>query len=478
MRKSFLITLLAVLWLVLAASSSSAQSPGIVDNGWMPHAQGPLNGDIYTVIWGDTVFSISRRFNVDQYTLMSYNGIPSPYRLLAGQPIRIPTSGPGPQPCPSPFLTITNPPPNTNVGTSFPVSGSGCGLFEGNVFIRALDSRGVQVGQVVTTLSGPTVGIGGQGTYNDTMTVSGAQGQLLTLLAISNNVEYSRVTVNLNDGGGGIGQCQSSALSIFEPGEGANVPASFTVRGDAAFNCTVTITARDGGGRQLGTANAGTFQGTQWSTTLALQGGIAPWSDIFIEARTNGGGVAQRRVRFDGGQQPSLTITEPAPNTPLQTTFRVRGVGAGLGNTTLIVQAISNNGGLIQEQSVQTDFQGAFDLQMTVNQNTPGRIEVRSQATGAFASVPVTFNGGGSPSNNFRDLPNGQCQLNVPVNGVPAFANPDGPQVRTLSAGWLPTVRVVRFGGQLWYVIPNYSANAADDWVRGGDVQASGSCGL
>ena len=135
---------------------------------------------------------------------MSYNGIPSPYRLLAGQPIRIPTSGPGPtpQPCPSPFLTITNPPPNATVGTTFAVSGSGCGLFEGNVVIRALDSRGVQVGQVVTTLSGPNVGIGGQGTYNVTMTVSGAQGPTLTLLAISNNVEYSRVTVNLNGGGG------------------------------------------------------------------------------------------------------------------------------------------------------------------------------------------------------------------------------------------------------------------------------------
>lgn len=479
MRKSFVITLLAVLWLVLAASASSAQSPGIVDNGWMPHAQGPLNGDIYTVIWGDTVFSISRRFNVDQYTLMSYNGIPSPYRLLAGQPIRIPTSGPGPtpQPCPSPFLTITSPPPNATVGTTFAVSGSGCGLFEGNVVIRALDSRGVQVGQVVTTLSGPNVGIGGQGTYNVTMTVPGAQGPTLTLLAISNNVEYSRVTVTLSGGGGMPGQCASPALSIFEPGEGATVPASFTVRGDAAFNCTVTITARDGGGRQLGTASAGTFQGTQWSTTLALQGGIAPWSDIFIEARTNGGGVAQRRVRFDGGSPSSLTITEPAPNTPLQPTFWVRGVAAGLGNTTLTVQAISNNGGLLLDQSVQTDFQGAFSIQLTVNQNTPGRIEVRSQVTGAFASVPVIFNGG-QPAANFRDLPNNQCQLNVPVNGVPAFTNPGGPQVRTLNAGGLPTVRVVRFGGELWYVIPNYSANAADDWVRGVDVQAWGNCGL
>ncbi len=485
MRKTFLITLLAALWLVLAASTSAAQAPGIIDNGWMPHAQGPINGDVYTVIWGDTIFSISRRFNVDQYFLMSYNGIPSPYRLLAGQRIRIPPSGPGPiptpipppGPCPSPFLIIANPPPGASVGTTFSVSGSGCGLFEGNVVIRALDSRGVQVGQVVTTLSGPNVGVGGQGTYNVTMTVPGAQGPTLTLLAISNNVEFSRVTVSLN-GGGVPGQCTSSALSILEPGEGALVSNTFAVRGDAAFNCTVSITARDGGGRQLGTASAGTFQGTQWSTTLALQGGIASGSDIFIEARTNGGGVAQRRVRFDGGPQPSLTITEPAPNASLPVTFWVRGVGAGPGSPILSVQAIGNSGGLIVSQNIQADGQGSFSIQLSVAQNTPGRIEVRNMATGATASVPVLFNGGGQPSANFRDLPNGQCQLYVPANGVPAFTNPDGPQVRTLNIGGLPTVRVVRFGGQLWYVVPNWSAGGIDDWVRGIDVQASGNCGL
>lgn len=490
MRRSLILMLLTALWL-LAASPPAAQatasafpgcppsspSAGINDNGCTQHAQGPIFGDVYTVIWGDTVFSISRRFNVDQYYLVSYNQISM---LLAGQNIRIPTSGPGPgpvpQPCPSPFLTISDPPSGRTVGTTFAVSGSGCGLFEGNVVIRALDSRGVQVGQVVTTLSGTNVGIGGQGTYNVTMTVPGAQGPTLTLVASSNNMDYSRVTVNFN--GGMPGQCASSALSIFEPGEGANVLASFTVSGDAAFNCTVTITARDGGGRQLGTASAGTFQGTQWSTTLALQGGIAPWSDIFIEARTNGGGVAQRRVRFDGGSQPSLTITAPGQNEPLQPTFWVRGVAAGLGNTTLTVQAISNNGGLLLEQPVQSDFQGAFGIQLTVNQNTPGRIEVRSQATGAFASVPVVFNGGGASSTNFRDLPNGQCQLIVPASGVWLFTNPDGAQVRWLNSSPLPTVRVVRFGGQLWYVIPNWSPNGIDDWVRGADVQPDGFCGL
>ena len=491
MRKSLILMLLAALWLLAAAPRAaqaagstfsgcppSSPSPGIIDNGCTQHAQGPIFGDRYTVIWGDTVFSISRRFNVNGDALMQFNGIPSPYRLLAGQSIRIPGGGPDPRPCPTPFLSISNPAAGASVGTTFPVSGSGCGLFEGNVVIRVLDSRGVQVGEVVTTLSGPNVGIGGQGTYNVTMTVPGAQGPTLTLIAISNGVEYSRVAVNLN--GGGVGTCTSPALSIFEPGEGVNVPASFTVRGDAAFNCSVTVTARDGGGRQVGAAPpAGTFQGTQWSTTLALQGGIAPGTDLFIEARTNGGGTALRRVRFGNAPLSSLTITEPGQNASPPVTFWVRGSGTGLGDGRIVVQAIGNNQGVLaqQETTVGPGGQGSFALQLTVTLNTPGRIEAFNPATGQRATVPVIFNGAPVGA-SYRDLFNGQCSLSIPSNNVPAFTNPDGTQVRTLPSGWMATRRVVRFGGQLWYVIPGSGAGGLDEWVRGSDVQPSGDCAL
>lgn len=138
------------------------------------------------------------------------------------------------QPCPSPFLAIASPLSGATVGTTFAVSGRGCGLFEGNVVIRVLDSRGVQVGQAVTTLGGASVGAGGQGTYNVAMSIAGAQGSTLSLLALSNNVEYSRVTVNFT-GGAVPGQCVSAAVSILEPLEGASVPVSFPIRGDAAL---------------------------------------------------------------------------------------------------------------------------------------------------------------------------------------------------------------------------------------------------
>ena len=113
---------------------------------------------------------------------------------------------------------------------------------------------------------------------------------------------------------------------------------------------------------------------------------------------------------------------------------------------------------------------------LTVNTVTRGHIEAFNPATGVRTSVPVTFNGGSSGA-TFRNLAEGQCWL-MPNSNAPAFTNPDGTQVRTLSSNWLSTRRVVRFGGQLWYVIPGADASALDEWVRAADVSLSGDCGL
>ena len=131
---------------------------------------------------------------------------------------------------------------------------------------------------------------------------------------------------------------------------------------------------------------------------------------------------------------PSIAVTEPSPNAALPVTFGVRGVGTALGGGRLTVQSISDRQGVLQSQ-------GVFEVQVTISQNTPGRIEVRSVPAGASASVPVIFNSGTPASSNFRDLPGGQCQIFVPSNRVPAFSNPDGAQVRTLASGSIPTVR-------------------------------------
>lgn len=138
---------------------------------------------------------------------------------------------------------------------------------------------------------------------------------------------------------------------------------------------------------------------------------------------------------------PSIAVTEPSPNAALPVTFWVRGVGTALGGGRLTVQSISDRQGVLQSQEISVNAQGVFEVQVTISQNTPGRIEVRSVPAGASASVPVIFNSGTPASSNFRDLPGGQCQIFVPSNRVPAFSNPDGAQVRTLASGSIPTVR-------------------------------------
>jgi LysM repeat protein len=51
--------------------------------GWAP-------GDHYVVQYGDTLYSIARRYGLSVWQLASYNGIPNPHRIYAGQVIRIP----------------------------------------------------------------------------------------------------------------------------------------------------------------------------------------------------------------------------------------------------------------------------------------------------------------------------------------------------------------------------------------------------
>jgi len=74
---------------------------GVYDRGPRPHAQGYLRGDSYTVVWGDTAYSIAQRFGVTVDGLRSANGI-NPWRIFAGQCLMIPGIGQGGHPWPEP----------------------------------------------------------------------------------------------------------------------------------------------------------------------------------------------------------------------------------------------------------------------------------------------------------------------------------------------------------------------------------------
>lgn len=74
---------------------------GGYDRGPLPHAQGWLHGDQYVVVWGDTAYSIAKRFGLTVDGLSRANGI-NPWRIFAGQCLTIPGIGPGGHPLPEP----------------------------------------------------------------------------------------------------------------------------------------------------------------------------------------------------------------------------------------------------------------------------------------------------------------------------------------------------------------------------------------
>jgi len=82
---------------------------GVYDRGSRPHAQGYLRGDSYTVVWGDTAYSIAQRFGITVDGLGEANGI-NPWRIFAGQCLTIPGIDHGGRPWPEPGPSGPRPP--------------------------------------------------------------------------------------------------------------------------------------------------------------------------------------------------------------------------------------------------------------------------------------------------------------------------------------------------------------------------------
>lgn len=82
---------------------------GVYDRGPLPHAQGWLHGDNYTVVWGDTAYSVAQRFGLSVDGLSRANRI-NPWRIFAGQRLIIPGIGQGGHPRPEPRQTCESQP--------------------------------------------------------------------------------------------------------------------------------------------------------------------------------------------------------------------------------------------------------------------------------------------------------------------------------------------------------------------------------
>ena len=253
--------------------------PGPCNLGPIRHAMGPLNGNVYTVVLGDTLFSISRRFCTTVEHLAASNGIRHPWRIYAGQRLVVPVpTQPTPQPTPQPqrILAITSPLPNQVVNLTFTATGTGAGLFEGNVVVTAFTSAGVQLAQQATTLQGANVGTGGAGTWSTSLTVNVTPGTPGYIEASSPQSNVTPVRANVI-----YGQAAPSAsISITEPVPNAQLGSTFTVRGTASGlqQGAVDVRALSSDGTiELARGSITVPGGSgQWQLQLALLVPVAP----------------------------------------------------------------------------------------------------------------------------------------------------------------------------------------------------------
>jgi LysM repeat protein len=77
----------------------------VVDYGARLHAMGTYSAPYYTVVWGDTLYSIGKRFGMAWQSIARANGLAYPY-IYAGQRLLIPGGSTG-----------TTPPPTSQPGT-------------------------------------------------------------------------------------------------------------------------------------------------------------------------------------------------------------------------------------------------------------------------------------------------------------------------------------------------------------------------
>jgi LysM repeat protein len=480
----------------------------VYDHGPTLHARGTVYGNIYTVAFGDTSYSVSKRFGLTVDQLAAANGLANPNYIYGGQRLVIPGLGscPAPPPPPphNPFITITAPAPGTLLPPTFTVSGTGGGLFEGSLVVQAKNNAGQVLAQQPATLQGANVGAGGQGTYSVQLTVHVSQNTAGTIVAYATSpkdgsiVANASVPVTFKPGG------SQPFITISSPAPGALLPATFTVSGTGGglFEGSLVVRAVNNAGQILAQqpttlqgANVGAGGAGTYSVQLTVN--VAPNTPGKIEAYatspSGSGYLAQASVPVTfkpGGSQPFITISTPLPGATLPATFTVSGTGGGLFEGALIVRAQTNAGQVLAQQpatlqgaNVGAGGAGTYSVQLTVNVglNTPGKIVAYAPSPSgsgmlAQASVSVNFTPG-SPT-TYKVYAPGQCTIQARP-GAPFYAYPGGPQTGYFgSGGSLGATRGAKVSGVYWYeVSTDPGSGNPPAWAPfSSTISASGGC--
>jgi LysM repeat protein len=189
---------------------------GVYDRGPSMYANGYVTSNVYTVAAGDTWYSIGQRFGLPWEQISAANGGGN---LYPGRQLIIPGLSSAPPPAQKTYISITNPQGGANLPATFTVSGKGAALIEGNVIVTAKDSAGRILAQKATTLRGPNVGVGGEGTWSTSLTVNTGNITSGAIEASSPGVPVM-AAVSITYSGAGSGGGGSSGTSVvYTPGQ-------------------------------------------------------------------------------------------------------------------------------------------------------------------------------------------------------------------------------------------------------------------
>jgi heat shock protein HslJ len=336
----------------------------------------------------------------------------------------LPTRAPG-----QAMIVITEPDQGQVVDVDQPVrvQGKGMGLPEGNVVVEALDWQGNVLDQQPTTLQGPDVGTGGEGTWSIELTIKVEPGTAGKIRAFSlSPKDGSVIAEDVVEVSLGRTAAVESYIRIDEPVQGAllDISGPVGVRGSGAGliegNVVVEVLDAQGNvlaqqptilqGPDVGTGGEGT-----WSTELTVEAepGTAGRIRAYNPSPLDGSIIAEDSVEVSLGQTPSvesyIRIDEPAQGVTLDVSqpVQVSGTGAGLPEGNLVVVAVDESGDVLAEQPVTlqgpdvgTGGAGTWSVELAVpaSGQTPGYIAAFSTSPKqrdfvATDHVQVTFSG-------------------------------------------------------------------------------------
>jgi heat shock protein HslJ len=343
---------------------------------------------------------------------------------VAATAVPAPTAAPG-----QAMIAITEPDQGQVVDIDKPVrvEGKGVALPEGNVVIEVLDWQDNLLAQEPTTMQGPEVGTGGEGTWSTELTIEVEPGTAGRIRAYATSPkDGSVIAEDVVEVSLGRTAAVQAYVKIDQPIQGAIVdiaaPVAVSGSGAGLFEGNVVVEALDAQGNllaQVPTTLQGPDVGTggegTWSTelTIEVEPGTGGTIRAYATSPKDGSVIAEDRVGVSLGQTPDIEsyikIDEPAEGTTLDVSkpIQVSGTGAGLPEGNVVVVAADQDGNVLAEQpttlqgaDVGTGGEGTWSVELAVptSGQMPGYIAAfsRSPKQREFVAsdhVEVTFSG-------------------------------------------------------------------------------------